>query len=339
MCSRGTGQLTYAQSSHHSRNSSAIMGRLAISLMGLLCLLLHWGQGSKLPFRSQSEKVARLRHLLVGPQLAVMPCCYDGITSRLVEEAGFEITFMTGFGVSATYGLPDTGLVTQDEMVRAAQVICASTSIPCIGDGDTGFGGNEMNVRRTVERYAAAGLAGIMIEDQVLPKRCGHTEGKEVVSREEAYRRVRAAVDARNEGQDIVILARTDSRATLGLDEAIARCRMFRELGADFTFLEAPQSMEEMQRYCSEVPGPKLANMLEGGKTPIRPPSELQAMGYSVAAYPLTLLSASMKAMKEALLLVKAGQITDALLLPFAELQRDVGFVDYDATRSKYTQN
>ena len=309
----------------------------AVRLALLLCFL-GGGYGARKPFRSQAEKVARLRQLLNGPVLTVMPCCYDGITSRLVEDAGFELTFMTGFGVSAAAGLPDTGLVTQDEMVRAAQVICSSTSIPCIGDGDTGFGGNEMNIKRTVQRYAASGLAGIMIEDQVLPKRCGHTEGKEVVGREEAYRRVRAAVDARNEGQDIVILARTDARATLGLDEAIERCRVFRELGADWTFLEAPQSLEEMARYCQAVSGPKLANMLEGGKTPIRPPSELQALGFSVAAYPLTLLSASMKIMKTVLGLIKTGTNTDHLLTPFQELQQDVGFVEYDAALKKYYQ-
>ena len=138
-----------------------------------------------------------------------MPCCYDGLTARLVESAGFELTFMTGFGVSATLGIPDTGLVNQDEMVRAASTIVQSLrSIPCIGDGDTGFG-NEANVIRTVKRYQQAGLAGIMIEDQLSPKRCGHTDGKQVVSRVEAVNRIKAAVHARDSGSDIVILARS----------------------------------------------------------------------------------------------------------------------------------
>lgn len=160
---------------------------------------------------------------------------------------------MTGFGVSATYGLPDTGLVSAGEMVASAGVVCGALQrIPCIGDGDTGYG-NAVNVKRTVKQYVQAGLAGIMLEDQLAPKRCGHTKGKSVVSREEACSRIKAAVDARNEGADIVILARTDARATLGLDEAIERLKLFKQLGADWTFLEAPQSVEEMRRYCQEV--------------------------------------------------------------------------------------
>jgi 2-methylisocitrate lyase-like PEP mutase family enzyme len=157
-----------------------------------------------------------------------------------------------------------------------------------------------------------------------------------VVDRAEAAARIKAAVDARNEGADIVILARTDSRAILGLDEAIERCKMFMELGADWTFLEAPQSIEEMRRYCTEVPGPKLANMLEGGKTPILSPTELQEIGFAVAAYPLTLLSASTRAMQMALGRLKAGQPPDDLLLSFPELQQAVGFPEYYNTVDKY---
>ena len=286
---------------------------------------------------SRDERVARLRYLLTNSDdLLVMPCCYDGFTARMVEQAGFDLTFMTGFGVSATYGVPDTGLVSAGEMVSSASVICgALRRIPCIGDGDTGYG-NAVNVKRTVHKYAQAGMAGIMLEDQVAPKRCGHTKGKSVVSREEACSRIQAAVDARKEGADIVILARTDARATLGLDEAIERLKMFRALGADWTFLEAPQSVEEMQRYCREVDGPKLFNALEGGLTPLLPYAELKAMGYTVAAYPLTLLSAGAKAMQQALHKLKEGQPTDPLVLDFAELQKLVGFPDYDIESNRY---
>lgn len=259
-----------------------------------------------------------------------------------MEQAGFELAFMTGFGVSAAAGLPDLGLLSMAEMVGAAEVICENLkAIPCIGDGDTGYG-NVANVQRTVAKYSQAGLAGIMIEDQVAPKRCGHTKGKQVVSREEAGARIRAAVEARealrggNDGRDIVILARTDARATLGLEEAIERCRLFMELGADWTFLEAPQSEAEMRRYCNEVPGPKLANMLEFGATPILSPAQLGEMGYTVAAYPLTLLSASTRAMQRALMRLKEGQPTDDLLLPFTELQSVLGFPEYYDTVERF---
>lgn len=294
---------------------------------------------------SQPEKVTALRAMLNGKQLHLitMPCCYDGLSARLVEQAGFDLTFMTGFGVSASIGLPDTGLISSNEMVNAATVICnALERIPCIGDGDTGYG-NVANIQRTVRQYIAAGLSGIMIEDQVAPKRCGHTRGKQVVERDEAYRRIKAAVDERDNGSgDIVILARTDARV-LGIDEAIERCRKFREIGADWTFLEAPQSEEEMERYCREVDGPKLANMLEFGLTPILPASRLQELGYTVAAYPLTLLSASAKAIQEQLLALKGGEKEGeaaanraAGLLSFKELQGVVGFDEYYKTMDDY---
>jgi 2-methylisocitrate lyase-like PEP mutase family enzyme len=171
-----------------------------------------------------------------------MPGCHDAMSARLIEEAGFEIGFMSGFAVSASrLGMPDTGLISYGEMVEQGRNICTAVSIPMIGDGDTGFG-SAQNIKRTVEGYASAGFACIMLEDQVAPKRCGHTEGKSVVGRDEALMRIRAAVDARNAGTDILIMARTDARACVSLDEAIARCQAFRDIGADITFLEAPVS-------------------------------------------------------------------------------------------------
>ncbi|TYZ67154.1 hypothetical protein PybrP1_009360 [[Pythium] brassicae (nom. inval.)] len=245
------------------------------------------------------------------------------------------------------------------EMERAAKDVNAALKrIPCIGDGDTGYG-NALNVKRTVAAYARAGMAGIMLEDQVMPKRCGHTAGKAVVSREEAFTRIRAAVDARREsGVDLVIMARTDARATHSLEEAIARCREFVRLGADITFLEAPRSVDEMAQYCSQVPGYKMANMLERGLTPILPPHELQAMGFALAAYPLTLLSASIKAMESALALLRTqhtaaattggtteagdgdnatpSRALDALLCDFAHVKDVVGFTEYYAEEERY---
>ncbi len=277
----------------------------------------------------------RLRELLRRPGILVMPGCHDAMSARLIEEAGFDIGFMSGFAVSASrLGMPDTGLISYGEMVDQGRNICTAVSIPMIGDGDTGFG-SAQNIKRTVEGYASAGFACIMLEDQVAPKRCGHTEGKSVVGRDEALTRIRAAVDARNAGTDILIMARTDARACVSLDEAIARCQSFREIGADITFLEAPVSEDEMRRYCAEVPGPKMANLIEGGKTPLLSPAHLEAIGYTIAVYPLTMLNVSIQAMREALGQLKGGQPA-AKAMDFESLKAAVGFPEYYAEEAKY---
>ncbi len=264
-----------------------------------------------------------------------MPGCYDAISAKLVQAAGFEVVFMSGFCVSgARLAMPDTGLISYNEMADQGRNICNAVSIPVIGDGDTGFG-NALNVKRTVQGYAAAGFACIMIEDQVAPKRCGHTRGKTVVPREEALMRLQAAVDARDEGTDILIMARTDARATDGLEEGIARTRAFTELGADITFLEAPTSEEEMLEYCHSVPGPKMANLIEDGKTPLLSPEKLEAIGYKIAVYPLTLFNASIRAMQESLHSLKHGN-TPERLLPFDQLKDAVGFSTYYAGEERY---
>ncbi len=279
---------------------------------------------------------ARLRALLDRPGILLMPGCHDAISARLIEEAGFEIGFMSGFAVSADrLGMPDTGLISYAELVDQGRNICHAVSIPMIGDGDTGFG-SAQNIKRTVLGYRAAGFASIMLEDQVAPKRCGHTEGKAVVGREEALMRVRAAVDARDDaGGDILIMARTDARACISLEEAILRCRLFREIGADITFLEAPLDEDEMQRYCREVDGPKMANLIEGGKTPILGLSQLEAIGYKIAVFPLTLLNVSIHAMREALRSLKAGE-RPSTVMDFEQLKHAVGFPSYYAEESRY---
>ena len=276
-----------------------------------------------------------LRALLARPGLLRMPCCFDALSARLVEAAGFPLTFMSGFAVSAArLGLPDTGLISYAEMLEQGRDICSRVQIPVIGDADTGYG-NAVNVKRTLHGYARAGFACAMIEDQRWPKRCGHTEGKQVVSREEAFARIRAAVDAKREGADILVLARTDARQTHGLDEALARIRGFEELGADIVFLEAPQSVEEMRAFCQVAQGPTLANMLEDGKTPLLPAPALEELGFKIAAYPLTLLSSAVAAMQGALRELSQG-IHPQQLLPFTELQSLVGFPDYDRERARY---
>lgn len=285
--------------------------------------------------RNKPSAADKLRALLAGPEMMVIAACYDALSARLIEMAGMPATFMSGFGVAATrLGLPDTGLISYSELVEQGRNICGAVDIPVLGDGDTGFG-NPMNIKRTVRGYHQAGFACVMIEDQVMPKRCGHTAGKEVVGRDEALLRIRSAVDARNEGADILIMARTDARAGHGLDEAIARCCDFIDLGADLTFLEAPQSEEEMRIYCQKVPGPKMANLVEHGRTPLLPLPILEEMGYKIAVYPLTLLNVSIGAMQRALEgLIQGRPVSD--LMDFKTLQRIVGFQDYDAELDRY---
>ncbi len=285
---------------------------------------------------SQSP-ASRLRALLAEPRIHMMPCCFDGLSAKLVGDAGFDITFMSGFSTAAArIGAPDTGLISYGEMLDSARDVAAATPIPVIGDGDTGYG-NALNVKRTVKGYAQAGMAAIMIEDQVAPKRCGHTKGKLVVDRSEAVERIHAAVDARKEGADILILARTDARHTHGLDEAIERAAAFKEAGADILFVEAPKSREEMERICKDVPGCHMANLLEGGETPMLSPAELQEIGFSIVAYPLTLLSVATRAMVEALADLKAGRHPDDKLLSFPELRRHVGFDAYYEEEARYS--
>jgi len=279
---------------------------------------------------------ARLRALLDERRgLLVMPCCFDALSARLIERAGFALTFMSGFAVSATrLGLPDTGLISYGEMLDQGRSVCEAVSIPVIGDADTGYG-NPVNARRTLRGYAAAGFACAMIEDQLQPKRCGHTRGKQVVEREEALARVRAAVDAREEGADVLVMARTDARATHGFDEALERCRAFADLGADLVFLEAPVSEDEMERTCRALPVPVMANLVEQGDTPWLSPARLEALGFRIAAYPLTLLSTAVRAMQEALQGLAEGRHPDALL-DFAALRELLGFEAYDREQRRY---
>lgn len=266
-----------------------------------------------------------------------MPCCFDALSARLIEQAGFPLTFMSGFSVAAARAaLPDTGLLTVTEMLDQGRNICEAVEIPVIGDGDTGHG-NVANVRRTMIQFARSGFAGIMLEDQQAPKRCGHTGVREVVNREDALRRIRAAVQAREEGVDLVIIGRTDARSALAsqigeqaaLDEAIWRLNAFADLGVDIMFLEAPRSTQEMREFCAKVPGWRMANMLEGGITPQVPLPILSELGFRLAAYPITLLACAAAAMQRALTDLANGQ-TPSPMLDFASLRDLVGFNSYD---------
>jgi 2-methylisocitrate lyase-like PEP mutase family enzyme len=276
-----------------------------------------------------------LKEILGSGQMIIMPCCHDALSARLIERAGFPVTFMSGFAVSASrLSMPDTGLISFGEMVDQARSITQAVSFPVLADGDTGYG-NAINVKRTVREFAAAGLACIMIEDQVSPKRCGHTKGKQIVDSREACLRIRAAVDAREEGADILIMARTDARAVAGMDEAMGRMKAFHDLGADILFLEAPQSIDEMHQFCSGVPGIKMANLIEHGLTPVLPPEELHRMGYSIAAYPLTLLQAIITAVETALSELGAGSHPGGLK-DFEHVKEVIGFNDYYREEERY---
>jgi len=277
----------------------------------------------------------RLRKLLDGPDILIVPGCYDAMSAKLIDRSGFPAAFMGGFAVSASrIGMPDAGLISYAEMVDQGRNICSAVSIPVFGDGDTGYG-NAINVQRTVQGYTCAGFACIMIEDQVSSKRCGHTRGKQTVGREEAFARIRAAIDARDAGADILIMARTDANATVGLEEAVFRAKTFAEMGADITFLEAPLNEEEMRAYCDSVPGPKMANMVEQGKTPLFNPANLEEIGYKIVAYPLTLMLSGIQAMENVLANLKRGESSEGLA-EFQYLRDIVGFPEYYEAERKY---
>jgi 2-methylisocitrate lyase-like PEP mutase family enzyme len=277
----------------------------------------------------------RLRALLSEERLHVMPCCFDALSAKLIAQEGFDLTFMSGFAASASrIGAPDLGLMSYAEVLDQARNIADAAAIPLIADGDTGYG-NAMNVRRTVRGFARAGCAAVMIEDQVAPKRCGHTPGKAVVGRDEALDRIRAAVDARGD-DDILILARTDARHEHGLAEAVARAEAFHRLGADILFVEAPRSEAEMRSLCADLPGPKMANIVEGGETPDLPHAALRDIGYAIAAYPLTLMAAAMRAMVSTLALMRDDANRGPALTPFGELRRRIGFDAYYAQSERY---
>jgi 2-methylisocitrate lyase-like PEP mutase family enzyme len=285
---------------------------------------------------NMNKMAETLRQQIASGKFLPMPSCFDGLSAKMIEQAGFDLSFMSGFAASAArLGAPDLGLMSYGEVLDQARNVTEASSIPVIVDGDTGYG-NAMNVYRTVSGFARAGCAGVLIEDQLSPKRCGHTPGKDVVSREEAFDRIQAAVDASREDTDIVIMGRTDANHTHGLSEAIHRGQRYHELGAEIIFVEAPKSIDEMRTLCREVPGCKLANIVEGGLTPDLPMSGLEEIGYQMAVYPLTLLAASMEAMRLALDHIKNDSRQDACLMDFSELRNRIGFDEYYEASSRY---
>ena len=237
---------------------------------------------------------------LVAADTVLMPGVYDALTARIAARVGFDLVFISGYSVSAArLGEPDFGLVTQSEMAEAARSVCRVSEAPVVVDADTGYG-NPLNVMRTVRDLQDAGASGVFLEDQVWPKKCGHMAGKRVVGVDEHSAKIRAAVDARSE-RDLFVVARTDARQPLGLEEAIERCLAYREAGADALFVEAPQSVEELQRIGEALPGPLVANMIERGATPHLTRSELRDLGFSLIVCPLAALFAAARAVTEVL--------------------------------------
>jgi 2,3-dimethylmalate lyase len=242
----------------------------------------------------------QLRKMLNSPGIIVAPGAYDGISARLIERQGFKAVYMTGAGTAASVlGQPDIGLTTLTEMTTHAARIASCVSLPVIADADTGYG-NALNVIRTVREYERAGVAAIHLEDQVFPKRCGHLAGKAVIPEKEFAEKIRAASENRSD-PDFIIIARTDARAVNGLDDAIARARLYREAGADVIFVEAPTSREEVEQIAREVQAPLLSNQVPGGRTPAVTASELEKLGYKIVIFPTVGFMAASLAIEQAL--------------------------------------
>jgi 2-methylisocitrate lyase-like PEP mutase family enzyme len=275
-----------------------------------------------------------LRDQLSQCGMVIAPGAYDAIGARLIEQAGFSAVYMTGAGTSAARGYPDFGLLTMSEMVENAAAMARAIGVPLIADADTGYG-NELNVTRTVREFEARGVAAIHIEDQVAPKRCGHLDGKEVVSRDEFVSKIRAAVEARR-SHEFLVIARTDARAMLSLDEAVWRANAALAAGADMAFVEATQTLEEVAAVPRLVQGPCLLNGVPGGRTPIFDLREAEAMGYKLAILPGLMLKATIEAGDAALAELVATHKAPAMPGSVAQTFRRFGADEWDALRQRF---
>jgi carboxyvinyl-carboxyphosphonate phosphorylmutase len=280
----------------------------------------------------------RLRRRLAHGPIVVAPGAADALTARIVERAGFEAVYFTGAGVSYTHlGMPDLGLVSLAEMSMRLAAVVEATGLPVIADADTGYGG-VLNTHRTVREFERAGAAAIQLEDQAFPKRCGHLDGKTVIPAEEMAGKIRAAVDARRD-PDTLIIARTDAREPLGLAAALDRARRYREAGADVLFVEAPTSREELARIAAELPPPVMANMVEGGRTPLCPAHDLDAMGYRLVIFPGAAVRAAGAAVAKVMAALKRDGTTAGALdamLTFDELNEVLGLPGWRDLDARY---
>jgi carboxyvinyl-carboxyphosphonate phosphorylmutase len=284
------------------------------------------------------RKTTLFKKLVLDEEILVLPGAYDALSAKIIEQAGFKAVTLGGYPASASLlAKPDVSLLTLTEMVDHLRHMVEAVDIPVFGDGDTGHG-NVTNVARTIRLFENSGVAGLFIEDQVFPKRCGHMEGKQVVLVEEMCAKIKAAVDARMD-QDLMIMARTDALAVHGLDAAIERGNRYKEAGADIIFVEAPPSVEDMRRVCREIKAPMLANMVEGGKTPMVTTKELQDIGYSVATFPLSTLYAAAHGVRSAMeTLFKTGSTSGYMdkMLNFTDFNNLVGLEKLRAKEAHY---
>jgi 2-methylisocitrate lyase-like PEP mutase family enzyme len=279
-----------------------------------------------------------LKQLLQRKTLLVAPGCFNGLSARLVEEAGFEAAYLSGGAVARSMGIPDIGLVTMSESVERAVEVVSAIKIPIIADADTGYG-NAVNLVRSVREFERAGVAAIHIEDQITPKRCGHLDGKEVIPRGEMEMKLEAALNTRSD-PDFCIIARTDARGVNGFDDAIERARAFAKLGVDAIFVEAPQSEEELAEIPRRIPDvPLLVNVFKGGKTPMLPMQRLEQMGYRIAIYPSETQRAAIHAMRTTLATLKREGTTesiDTMLTTFKERDRVVALDDWQKIERQF---
>jgi 2-methylisocitrate lyase-like PEP mutase family enzyme len=283
-------------------------------------------------------KARALRELLAKGEFILAPGIFDGISAKVADRMGFPALYMTGYGVTASaLGLPDAGLATYSDMVGRAEMICSAVETPVIADADTGYGGL-LNVQRTVRGYEAAGVAAIQIEDQEMPKKCGHTPGRRVVPAEDMVLKLRVAAEARRD-QATLIVARTDARTSLGLDEALRRAKLYEQAGADVIFVESPESEAELERIGREIEKPLLANMVEFGKTPRVEVSRLRKWGFDVAIYPGLGFSVAAEAMRQAWTHLKEAGTSIGMNVPqFGNMHELMGFPDVWAFEKKWAQ-
>ncbi|MBO0737238.1 MAG: isocitrate lyase/phosphoenolpyruvate mutase family protein [Alphaproteobacteria bacterium] len=279
----------------------------------------------------------KLKELIARRRYTMVPGAYDPLTARLVEQAGFEAVYLTGGGYSRANGYPDLGLLSLSENVRFIALTVEAVDIPVIADADTGYG-NAINVIRTVREYEKSGVAAFHIEDQVSPKKCGHYDGKDVISLGEMVGKIRAAADTRRD-PDLVIIARSDARAVEGLPAAVDRVNTYLEAGADVGFVEAPQNIEELKAVARDIRGPALVNVFEGGKTPMVPAAELEAMGFRLGIYPSQTHRAAIRAAQKVLAALKRDGDTRRIegdLATFEEREEVVGTARWRALERKY---
>lgn len=288
---------------------------------------------------SHENKRKKLKERFGKSGLIVAPGVFDMISARIADRMGFNALYMTGYGTVASHmGLPDAGLATYSDMVGRVRMTAEGTATPVIADADTGYGGL-LNVDHTVRGYEAAGAAAIQIEDQEFPKKCGHTPGRRVIPIADMVKKIKVAVDARTD-PNFQIIARTDARTTLGLDEALRRADAYAEAGADILFVESPESVEEMQRICAAFDKPLLANMVEGGRTPVLSREDLEKLGYKLAIFPATGFLAIGKALQDVYgTLLETGSTTTLgnVLYSFEDFNKMIGFErvwDFDKTHA-----